>query len=143
MNSIACGTALDQRCQFVRGHVTDKHQVRRNIGWQLFQRLDEVVDSLARSVGGRTGDNEGIRRNAFGRKIRRFVCVPLSLVALVNSDRPRGGHAQERRPHLQEPAPYCFTNAIDPVDSRIEVTHPRHWVQETQVADDAAIGDNF
>ena len=64
-------------------------------------------------------------------------------VSLVNGDRSRAWHAQECRPHLQKPRPNGFTNADNSIDSWVQIAHPGHGIQKTEIADDATIGDDL
>ena len=57
----------------------------------------------------------------------------------MNRDGPLRRHAQERRFHFEEMAPDRVANADQPIDTRVQVAHPRHGVEETDGADDAAI----
>ena len=143
MDTVPCRAPLDDPVELTGRHVTDQQEVRRDLLGQEPHGFDQDFDALARPVIGRAADDEGIGRYPDRRQIRRFRVVPLELVSLVDADRARCRHPEEPGAHREEMIPDRVTDADDPVDSGVQVAHPRHGVEKTHGADDAAVGDDL
>ena len=136
----AVGDAVDDALGL---HVADQHQVRGHVGRQFFERFDQVLDSFARTVGGRARDRERALGDAGASKVDRRLVVPREVVTLVDRDRSLRGHPQERRLHVEEVAPDRVAHADNAIDTGVQVARPRHRVEEAHVADDPAVRDDL
>ncbi len=143
MHALRGGTRFYFPRELVRVHSPDQQEVGGDVRGQHAKRIDQVFDALAGPVGRRTPDHESVSGDAELLEINGLIRVPLQPVPLVDRDRPLRRHAQERRLHIQEPLPYRLADADDAVDPRVEIPHPGHRIEKTEVADNAPVAHDL
>ncbi len=113
------------------------------VGGKLIDSFNQHLDPFSRAIAPGQADDESSLRHAELRQVGRWFLVPVEFMTLVDSDIFIRVKLDAAKTHFQEKAADRFADTDDSFHFRVEVCQPGVRAEKADIADNAAISDDF